>query len=93
MFWAYYPKLEGKPRSYNKGLGRKFSTTLEHTKKWYALREEFSIRILTLIPQGANTWFKRLLFKDLPLYLRLIAEVNLVTINIAEMIIERVLSL
>jgi hypothetical protein len=93
MFWACYPELEGKPRSYNKSLGRKFSTTLEHAEKWHALREEFSIGMFALVPRGANTWFERLPFKDLPLYLRLVAEVNPVAMNMAEMIADRVLSL
>lgn len=93
MFWACYPELEGKPRSYDKGLGRKFSTTLEHAEKWHALREEFSIGMLALVPRGANTWFERLPFKDLPLYLRLVAEVNPVAMNMADMIADRVLSL
>lgn len=93
MFWACYPKLEGKPRSCDKSLGRKFSTTLEHAEKWYALREEFSIGMLALVPRGANTWFERLPFKDLPLYLRLVAEVNPTAVDMAGMIRDRVLSL
>jgi hypothetical protein len=93
MFWACYPTLEGKPRSYNKGLARKFKTTLEHAEKWHALREEFGIGLLALVPRGANTWFERLPFKDLPVYLRLVAEVNPVAMNMAEMIAKRVLSL
>lgn len=93
MFWACYPTLEGRPRSYNKGLARKFGTTLEHAEKWHALREEFGIGMLALVPRGANTWFERLPFKDLPVYLRLVAEVNPVAMNMAEMIADRVLSL
>ena len=93
MFWACYPELEGKPRSYNKSLGRKFSTRLEHAEKWHALREAFSIGMLALVPRGANTWFERLPFKDLPLYLRLVAEVNPAAMKMAEMIADRVLSL
>lgn len=34
MYWACYPDLQGKPRSYNKSLARKFTKTLEHAEKW-----------------------------------------------------------
>jgi hypothetical protein len=49
--------------------------------------------MLALVPWGANTWFERLPFKDLPVYLCLVAEVNPVAMNMAEMIADRVLSL
>lgn len=93
MYWACYPDLQGKPRSCNKGLSRKFGTTLEHAEKWHALREEFGIGIFALVPRGANTWFEKLPFKDLPVYFGLVAAVNPAAANMAEMITERVLSL
>lgn len=93
MYWACYPDLQGKPRLNNKSLTRKFKSTLEHAEKWHALREEFGIGMLALVPYGANTWFEKLPFKDLPLYLRLVAAVNPIAIDMAEMVGEMILSL
>jgi hypothetical protein len=42
--------------------------------------------MLALVPWGANIWFERLLFKDLLMYFCLMAKVNPVAINMAEMI-------
>jgi hypothetical protein len=93
MYWACYPDLRDKPRSYNKKLARKFTKTLERAEKWYALRQKFSIGVLALVPRGANTWFERLPFHDLPIYLCLIEAANPVAVGMAEMIAQRVLSL
>ncbi|KAH6676005.1 hypothetical protein B0J14DRAFT_692295 [Halenospora varia] len=93
MYWACYPDLQGKPRSFNKSLARKFTTTLEHAERWHALREKFSIGVLALVPRGANSWFEKLPFKDLLIYLRLIAAVNPVAVGMAEMIADKALSL
>lgn len=93
MYWACYPEQQGKPRSYNKSLARKFKVTLEHAEKWHSLQEEFSIGMLALVPRGANSWFEKLPFKDLPVYLRLVAAVNPVAVDMAGMIGDRVLSL
>jgi hypothetical protein len=49
--------------------------------------------MLALVPWGANWWFEKLPFKDLPIYLRLIAAVNPVAVGMAEMIAKRVLFL
>lgn len=49
--------------------------------------------MLALVPYGANTWFEKLPFKDLPLYLRLVAAVNPIAIDMAEMVGEMILSL
>jgi len=49
--------------------------------------------MLALVPQGANSWFEKLPFKDLPVYLRLVAAVNPVAVDMAGMIRDRVLSL
>jgi len=49
--------------------------------------------MLALVPRGANWWFEKLLFKDLPIYLLLIVAVNPIIVGIAEIIAKRVLSL
>jgi hypothetical protein len=86
MFWACYPDLQGKPRSFNKGLSRKFSTTLEYAAKWYALRAEFGIGMLPLVPRRANSWFETLPFEAVPIYLQLVTAVNPVAVAMAGMI-------
>jgi hypothetical protein len=86
MFWACYPNLRGKPRSFSKGLFRKFSTTLEYAAKWHALRERFGIGILALVPRGANSSYETLPFQDIPVYFRLIAIANPFAVNMAEVI-------
>ena len=93
MFWACYPDLEGSPRSCHPQLARKFRTTLEHAGKWHALRAEFSIGMLALVPRGANSWFEKVSFKDLPVFFQLIRAVNPVAAEMAEMLQGRVRSL
>lgn len=93
MFWACYPQYQGKPRSCNKSLSRKFSTTLEYAAKWHALRAEYGFGMLPLIPRGANSWFETLPFDVVPIYLQLIAAVNPVSVNMAGMLQDWVLCL
>jgi hypothetical protein len=93
MFSACYPALGGSPRSSNPRLARKFRTTLEHAGKWHALRAEFSIGVLALVPRGANTWFEKVSFKDLPIYFQLIRAVNPIAVEMAEILQGRVQSL
>ena len=87
LYWACYPDLR------DKWLARKFSKTLEYAEKWHTLREKFSIGMLALVPRGADWWFEKLPFKDLPIYLRIIAAVDPVAVGMAEMVAKRVLSL
>ena len=93
MFWACYPHLEGSPRSSHPSLDRKFRTTLQHAGKWHALRAEFTIGMLALVPRGANTWFEKVSFKDQPVYFQLIRAVNPVSVVMAETLEGRVQSL
>ena len=89
MFWACYPIHAGKPRT---GIDRTFRSTLTNAEKWHALREEFSIGILALVPPGANNWFEKLPLKDLPAYFYLIRAVNPITVSMGEKISDRVFS-
>jgi hypothetical protein len=93
MFWACYPHLEGTPRSSHPSLDRKFRGTLQHAGKWHALRGEFTIGMLALVPRGANTWFEKVSFKDQPVYFQLIRAVNPVSVVMAETLEGRVQSL
>lgn len=65
---------------------------LTHAEKWHTLREEFSIGVLALVPQGGNTWFEKLPLKDLPVYFYLVRAVNPVAVSMGEMIANRVSS-
>ena len=93
MYWACYPDQQGKPRSCNTSLARKFRRTLDHAEKWHTMREELGIGMLALVPRGANSWFEKLPFKDVPVYLRLVIAVNPVAIDLGGMITERVFAL
>jgi hypothetical protein len=84
MFGACYPELRGTPRSSHPKLARRFRTTLEHAEKWHELREACGIGMLALVPRGANTWFEKLPFKVVPVYLRLVAAVNGAAMGLAE---------
>ena len=88
MYWACYPKEQGKPRSDNRVLARKFATTLEYAAKWHALRKRFGIGMLALVPRGANSSFTKLPFEDLPVYFRVIAAANPTAVNMAKVIDE-----
>lgn len=94
MFWACYPQYQGMVQgSFDRSLWRRFNSTLEHGAKWHALREEFGIGMLPLVPRGANSWFEALPFGDMPIYLRLITAVNPVAVAMAEMTHDWTLSL
>lgn len=93
MYWACYPQHQGKPRSCNKSLSRKFSSTLEHAAKWHALRAEFGFGMLPLVPRGANSWLETLPFEAVPIYLRLVTAVNPVAVAMAGMMQDWVLCL
>jgi hypothetical protein len=71
------------PRLTRKALLGIFMTMLEHAEKWRDLRKEFNIGILALVPRGVNAWFGGLLFRDLPIYLRLIAAISPIRVNMA----------
>jgi len=90
MFWACYPAHKGKPRSSVTGFDRTFRAMLAHAEKWHSLRNEFSIGMLALVPQGANTWFEKLPFKDLPVYFYLVRAVNPLVVLMGESISDRV---
>jgi len=92
MFWACYPEQKGKPRSSATSLDRTFQTIVAYAEKWYDLREEFSIGMLALLPQGANTWFEKLPRKDLPIYFLLVRAVNPMAVMMGEKISDRVSS-
>ena len=89
MFWACYPVHAGKPRN---GIDKTFRATLASAEKWHTLREEFSVGMLALVPQGANNWFEKLPFKDLPVYFCLVHAVNPAAVSMGEMISDRVFS-
>jgi hypothetical protein len=92
MFWAYYPTHIGKPQSSVTGLNQTFKGILTNTKKWHNLREEFSTGLLVLVPPEANTWYKRLLLKDMPVYFTLVQAINPAAVLIREKISDCVLS-
>jgi hypothetical protein len=83
MFWACYPELEGKPRSSNKGLGRKFDTILGYAARWHAVRTAFGIGMLPLVPRGANSWLETLPFDYVDIYIQLIPAVNPLAVTMA----------
>ena len=87
MFWACYPIHAGKARS---GIDKAFRATLTNAEKWHMLREEFSIGMLAMVPQGTNTWFERLPFTTLPLYFYLVRTFNSAAVSMGEMISNRV---
>jgi hypothetical protein len=64
---------------------------LTNVKKWHDLREEFSTGLLILVPPEANTWYKRLLLRDVPVYFTLVQAINLAVVLIREKILDRVL--
>jgi hypothetical protein len=65
---------------------------LTHTEKWHAFRDKFSIGMLALVPQGANTWYKKLPLKELLVYFLLLRSVNAAAVSIGETISARVFS-
>jgi hypothetical protein len=87
MFWACYPVHAGKARH---GIDKAFRATLSNAEKWHMMREEFSIGMLAMIPQGTNNWFEKLPFKDMPLYFCLVRTVNPTAVSMGEMISNRV---
>jgi hypothetical protein len=92
MFWACYPDHKGKPRTSATGPDRTFRTMLTHAEKWHAFRDEFSIGMLALVPQGANTWYEKLPLKELPVYFLLLRSVNAAAVSMGETISARVFS-
>jgi len=49
--------------------------------------------MLALVSPGANNWFKKLPFTNLPVYFSLVQAVNPAAVAIREMILDRVLLL
>ena len=76
-----------------RGIDKSFRAMLSYAEKWHTLREHLSIGILTLVPEGANTWFEKLPINYLRIYVALVRAVNPNAVAIGEMISDRVLSL
>lgn len=88
MFWACHPDHAGKPRC--GGIDRQFQSMLQNAERWHALREDFSVGLLALLPPGANSWLERLPLACLPAYFHLIRVVNPAAVMVGEAVSSRV---